>query len=1102
MAAGVYPRIPTSPGINTGKSLVDRYNFAHNALKQLLKTARTFNTDHPQCKISIADIAGPSKDGQHESLFALAKIAAPRYASPHPNPENVKPRDFLSTLSRYQQPLKQSFQIVTWDCGHGRPPYIVLDNVTGTLWQCDQRGNKILGTQIQEIPGQIGTPREQWLESGIFFQIQPFDGKSLSHRTEDCVPTGYEMFLAELDSKNPALIEAWNLVMGLVPFPAFSVVGTGSRGPHTIFVIEPHEKEALKRTLGMLLKFLGNDHTGWNSCKLTRLPNCGRGEAGEIQILEWYSPVPSALSPQCQTQSVAEFAALVYKAAEQNQKTIEVEIMAMEMAYKELRLRWQAAKTMLPATEIKAKKRGRKASAVGKENKSPDMEARMMVGAEVMKEFRRRLGAQLRKCPKNGKLDINSVPGSMINTVARAYDLDPRSEINFREIKRCLQNVCDTPHREIRSGLPSRFANLDDREFHSPLNCVYLGGRWAEKDPWRRMQVNEDVYAEFAFVARIISARTLSSQEYLSLPNERTWKREKVSEYLGAVATAGEVFEFLEVFWNSRPMTPRVGLPGKDEPSERVILAARKAFKCATQTDGEGRLATDATVNRRRVGPKKEANVRVDNFVRAWKRNGAEESDLDELLMTMEKLLKAVGWDIWVWIKEDLFRLEMKYWDWDALAKCGAAAKAIIRQAVEAIALERAGRKQHSPFIFTEDVYAQIQKHGHLARIESHVPGPAKETDAEKASRRREGVMMKIRRGLRELGDLVSEVGKRASAKPRKSVYFAKFRLHEVVLKPPISTTCIDIVESHPTYIASIKLNSPLGLENTPQLPENQNHCSAPVACHTSIPLENSAVEANTTVQAPVTEVEQSVKTHNNAPESKEVVQTTASTPTTDQTAGGIAKTDGELPLDGGTEGRRKGKVVKNKAGHSTYSIKVDSESGDVMLGKQARGKNSTKTVNGCKQRQLNAIVTRQEIPVIVKAVKAARFGRVSVTGLAALTEELASKVTTTDLIQGKDGTRFIKVKFFIKAPRGLLQNKESNFVLQTDAQVHTLRVHGREFVPCWNEKETKSAHWYMTGVVEIIESAEIGTIFSHWDMVAANKLWNWEASKAAAAKA
>jgi hypothetical protein len=194
--------------------------------------------------------------------------------------------------------------------------------------------------------------------------------------------------------------------------------------------------------------------------------------------------------------------------------------------------------------------------------------------------------------------------------------------------------------------------------------------------------------------------------------------------------------------------------------------------------------------------------------------------------------------------------------------------------------------------------------------------------------------------------------------------------------------------------------------------------------------------------------------------------------------------------------------VVKNKAGHSTYSIKVDSESGDVMLGKQARGKNSTKTVNGFKQRQLNAIVTRQEIPVIVKAVKAARFGRVSVTGLAALTEELASKVTTTDLIQGKDGTRFIKVKFFIKAPRGLLQNKESNFVLQTDAQVHTLRVHGREFVPCWNEKETKSAHWYMTGVVEIIESAEIGTIFSHWDMVAANKLWNWEASKAAAAKA
>jgi hypothetical protein len=715
------------------------------------------------------------------------------------------------------------------------------------------------------------------------------------------------------------------------------------------------------------------------------------------------------------------------------------------------------------------------------------MQERMETGKAVMREFRKRLGNEL---PKSGDrlFDYNLVPATLINAVAAKYTIHDRDpEINRREILRCLKKICNPPVGT--TGNRGKYANISDSEFDAPLNGDFIGSKFAANDPYWFRQRSNTIFATFAWVLRILSARTRKTRKEKVINEKTGCHRYKTVEVIGRTATATEILIFLKAFWKTKPKVFTAITSGIEcEPGERVKNAAMAAFA----PDYQVSLAAESV---RGVDANVALPPLVDNFLSSWRRGAWQESDLDELLSTVHQLLDISRWDTWEWIKEDIYRLEDKYWDFGRLNQCGGFVKNIIRKAVELIVNKRGAVKHRSPFISPMDIYDELAGTGELIQIETTTSEPKKPSPNDSPARvlwlntalkthqalKKECCLAKIRRGLREMLDVVAEVKTEAQN--------TKFRLVALGLNNSNRRTSRGINLNQPTYIASTNLKGACVLEDTTQSIQPANPSLIP-----SPPL-SQVNEADTSVEM------QPTRNQNKPAEPKKAVKSTAFFAVADQSDHGKVKTEGELELAGETKGRRKDKAAKNRAGRSTYTIKVDSTSGNVTLGKKAQGKDSTKIVNGYQQRQLQAIVTRNEIPVIINRVKKAKFDQVQVTGLAALTKELAPKIPAADLVQGKGGTSFVKVKFFIKSPKGLFPDEKGNLALHTDSQLRVLHIHGHEVQPAWNNKEAKLPYWFMTGTVETIESHEIGAIFSHWDLAAAKKLWNWEARKASMAK-
>lgn len=1020
----------------SGKSLVRQYNAAHKALFDKINTAKRFCTSNSNFAFDFTDIQLPPKDGQYETLFTLAAKAALPIQSPFPNSGTVHPTDILKSLYQLLKPEKSAFHAITWlePDSDTWPARVVLDHQTGKLWQCDLRAWKVHGEEVSKVPGQFDSPKAEWKQSGVYFQLQPFNGKSCTRDDANCIKTELEVFVTECDTEVQAVRDAWSRLVSLIPFPAFSIVETGQRCPHTVFVIKPEDKKALKESLGMMLKFLGNDHSGWNKCKVTRLGNCWRGKTGKLQTMTWYSPTPSSLNPNCQAQSVKEFAQLLYEAAEENEAAIEADIAAMQVAHTVLTARLNAANDKLPAIAKKTAlyKSGAKDSGATKGNSSPDMEARMDVGGQVMIEIRKKLSHLLKKVPKDGKLDISKIPKSLVATLAKKHVIGETPEINHREIERCVRNVCDDPHRAIGTGKKSSFVNLGDEEFEAPLNDPYLGDRWAPKSGWWDKKLTDGLFNDLAFTARIINsatAKNTTTRELVprvnALPDDRKqneWVKHR--ETFGAEANSAEVLSFLKAFHLSKPKQLTV-LGLDSDPAERIIAAAKLAFK------EKAKAGWRKQKNYKRNNDEADdAPTRVEIFTKKMRQFRATDSELDALLEEIKLRLDVVKWDMWLWIEEDLIRLEIKFWDWSKVAKCGAAAKAIIREAVEAIVRERSAKKHRSPFVFPEDIYLKLATNEKLAKLESTMPGGLGETPKAKCERIREGAIQKIRRGLREMEDITAVV--------RTQGHFAKFRLVGLGLNNSNRSISKGRKGLYPSNKASDKA---LGVSSL-DTPEVIAPSVADIkASHTAI--------------------------------------------------------DTELGLTG-EKSEKKTKTAINKAGQATYTLKIDHANGDVLLGKEAKGKNSHKIIGSFKQRMVNAVFQGEEIAVIIKSINRSNYDdKVLISGLVAVDEQTASKIPATDIVTASAGTNYLYVEFYIKPPKGMKVENEADLCLKTDANLQVLRVFGHKVSP----RAGNAAYCFLDSSLESIESVEAGTMLSHWDFETAQKLWKFKDCQAKKAK-
>ena len=584
------------------------------------------------------------------------------HLSPYPGSEKVVPAVIIDALGTALMPEGQSFSITMadnpWNNSFG------YDHRLKRLFDIDPDAEELTGKTIEAIPSQVGDNVSSWPDGGNWFQVDPVTGKYVwvgkkgkkPHRSfrckAVCAKTKFKAVPFETDTHDPVALGAWHNIMLHLPLPCFSIVKTGNRSPHTLFVVPSQEKQALKSRVGPMLRMLGNDDTGWNDGKLSRLGNTGRGIALDgkpaTQTMPWFSPIPSFLDPEHHCRDWDQLEALFEKAFLANKESIEADCVLMEAAIAELRRRTLGGtKQIQPSFSRTA---STKRSTGG--SNSPDMEVVQLNGHKGFKYVRRKLHEKLKAA--GDKLELSpEVHAALASEVAKECDLD------LDDAEGIIDKVCAEPHGNYPSGKGSSwrpYKSMGDDEFVGPLNFSYPASFWATDRCRSLFQRTEECYAEFAFTALVLHQRCNMSRE--------------------------DVLAWLQAFHASRPspVYNHFALPGHWAPSPRVIQV------------------TNETLTREQA----------DRLLYHWSRYSDSESDTDELLATMANHLGRAGLKLWEWIEEDLYRLEEKYWDKEK-AKCGTFRMARIILAVEGILAEQAGKKK--PSLTTEMVLQWLVAH-------------------------------------------------------------------------------------------------------------------------------------------------------------------------------------------------------------------------------------------------------------------------------------------------------------------------------------------------------------------------------------------------------
>ncbi|MGA8655944.1 MAG: hypothetical protein WB586_07315 [Chthoniobacterales bacterium] len=119
--------------------------------------------------------------------------------------------------------------------------------------------------------------------------VSPRNPNGLSLRCTECV-TDWRHGVLETDE---APADLWLKALALLELPILAIYLSGKRGPHAVFRVGAHSHEEwnlLVRPYRAHLIKLGACPGTLTPLRLTRLPNCQRGETGQLQKLLYLAP--------------------------------------------------------------------------------------------------------------------------------------------------------------------------------------------------------------------------------------------------------------------------------------------------------------------------------------------------------------------------------------------------------------------------------------------------------------------------------------------------------------------------------------------------------------------------------------------------------------------------------------------------------------------------------------------------------------------------------------------------------------------------------------------------------------------------------------------
>jgi hypothetical protein len=133
---------------------------------------------------------------------------------------------------------------------------------------------------------------------GVWFLNNPIDGEAhhdsrfMAGKSWRCIEavTSWRYLVLETDQ---AIAEDWLAFLVWLPWPVVAIYHSGGRGPHGLVRIEARDK-AESDDIAELMRSkyvpLGADPGALTSMRLTRLPNCRRGQTGQQQKLLFLNP--------------------------------------------------------------------------------------------------------------------------------------------------------------------------------------------------------------------------------------------------------------------------------------------------------------------------------------------------------------------------------------------------------------------------------------------------------------------------------------------------------------------------------------------------------------------------------------------------------------------------------------------------------------------------------------------------------------------------------------------------------------------------------------------------------------------------------------------
>ena len=160
------------------------------------------------------------------------------------------------------------------------------------------------GCEVWVHPGAVGNLASlnylQTGRQGVWFLANPVDGQfhwnpregKPSRRSEEAV-TSWRYWVVESDA---APKDLWLRALAQLPLPIAAIYDSGGDSIHALVDVGAESKlewdQIVRTKLGPLIVPIGADYGAMTGVRLTRLPNCRRGQTGNMQSLLYLNPNP------------------------------------------------------------------------------------------------------------------------------------------------------------------------------------------------------------------------------------------------------------------------------------------------------------------------------------------------------------------------------------------------------------------------------------------------------------------------------------------------------------------------------------------------------------------------------------------------------------------------------------------------------------------------------------------------------------------------------------------------------------------------------------------------------------------------------------------